>query len=237
MNKAIKVLDHGLVRLVDSMGSDVSVVRSARISYNAAWTAGEDEGSDAKLINYLFRNNHNTPFESIEFQFEIKAPIFVFRQWHRHRTQSYNEISARYKELPEEYYVPEGHLIGTQALDNKQCRNILTPQEYNELSTVDKLDINICRAIIDTQNNSSFRKYKILLGKGVPRELARSVLPVGTYSHMFAKMNLHNLFGFLRERLHPHAQYEIRMYAEAILQIIKPIAPVCVSAFEKSMRQ
>ena len=116
------VLDHGLVRLVDSMGSDLSISRSARVSYDAAWRAGEDKGSDARLINYLYANGHNTPFESVEVQFEIKAPIFVFRQWHRHRTQSYNEVSARYTELSEEFYVPELDQITTQSKDNKQMR-------------------------------------------------------------------------------------------------------------------
>src|SRR5687767_9561131 len=96
-----RVLDHGVVRLVDSMGSDLSVVRAARVSYDAAWRAGEDEGSDARLVGYLWRNHHTTPFEAVTVTFEIVAPIFVLRQWHRHRTQSYNELSARYRELPE----------------------------------------------------------------------------------------------------------------------------------------
>ena len=100
MNEAIKVLDHGIVRLVDSMGSDLSISRNARVSYDAAWRAGDDEGSDKRLINYLYANGHNTPFEAVTATFEIKAPIFVFRQWHRHRTQSYNELSSRYKEFP-----------------------------------------------------------------------------------------------------------------------------------------
>jgi thymidylate synthase (FAD) len=108
------VLDHGFVRLVDSMGSDLSIARAARVSYDAAWRAGEDQGSDARLINYLWRNHHTSPFEAVTFTFEVKAPIFVFRQWHRHRTWSFNELSARYRELPEEFYLPDIDKIGAQ---------------------------------------------------------------------------------------------------------------------------
>jgi thymidylate synthase (FAD) len=104
--KKIDLLDHGFVRLVDSMGGDLSVVRAARVSYDAEWRAGEDEGSDKRLINYLWKHAHTSPFEAVSLTFEVKAPIFVFRQWHRHRTWSYNELSARYRELPEEFYVP-----------------------------------------------------------------------------------------------------------------------------------
>ena len=104
----MKVLDHGYVRLVDHMGSDLSVVRAARVSYDADWRTGEDEGKDAKLIHYLMKNHHTSPFESVTFTFEVKAPIFVFRQWHRHRTWAFNEVSARYSKLPEEFYVPCG---------------------------------------------------------------------------------------------------------------------------------
>lgn len=219
--KKIDVLDHGFVRLVDYMGSDLSIARNARVSYDADWRAGEDQGSDARLINYLYNNGHNTPFEACTLTFDIKAPIFVFRQWHRHRTQSYNELSARYRELPEEFYIPEAEQITQQSTDNKQMR---TDQVIQHAEAA--------RDIIRRQNTASFKQYKELLSLGVPRELARSVLPVGTYSHMFATMNLHNLFRFLHERLHEHAQYEIRVYAEAILELIRPIFPVAVKAFE-----
>ena len=222
MNKPIKVLDHGLVRLVEHMGSDLSIVRNARVSYDAEWRAGEDEGKDAKLINYLLKNKHSSPFEAVTFTFEVKAPIFVFRQWHRHRTQSYNEISARYAELPEEYYVPETHLITTQSTDNKQMRT-------NEINP----NAQYIAKMIKEQNSKAFGQYKHLLTLGCPRELARSVLPVGTYSHMFCTMNLLNLFKFLDLRSHEHAQYEIRVYAEALLQLIEPIVPVAVQAFKE----
>jgi thymidylate synthase (FAD) len=119
---SIQCLDHGFVRLVDSMGGDLSVVRAARVSYDAAWRAGEDQGSDARLVNYLWKNAHTSPFEAVTFTFEVKAPIFLFRQWHRHRTWSYNELSARYRELPEEFYVPDPAKIGKQSESHKQMR-------------------------------------------------------------------------------------------------------------------
>lgn len=219
-----KVLDHGLVRLIDWMGNDLSIVRNARVSYDAEWRAGENEKGDARLLNYLYNNNHNTPFEAGVFTFEIMAPIAVFRQWHRHRTQSYNELSARYKELPEVFYVPELDQITMQSTDNKQMRSDEVNPNAFEI-----------QRLIDSSCSDSFTDYRYMIDLGCPRELARMVLPVGTYSHMFATMNLHNLFGFLRERLHPHAQYEIRVYAEAMLEMIRPLFPVCVGAFERSL--
>jgi len=227
MNK-INVLDHGFVGLVDHMGSDLSISRNARVSYDAEWRAGEDSGSDTRLINYLYSNGHNTPFEAVTFTFDVKAPIFVFRQWHRHRTQSFNELSARYRELPEEFYIPEPEHIGTQNKDNKQMRDIGGDIDFNHTDVV--------RNLMHIQNSNAFNTYHLLIEKGVPREIARSVLPVATYSHMFATVNLHNLFRFLAERLHPHAQYEIRVYAEAMLELIRPIVPVAVAAFEKGLK-
>lgn len=218
----IKCLDHGFVRLVDHMGSDLSIVRNARVSYDADWRAGEDEGSDKRLIKYLYTNGHNTPFEAVTVTFDVKAPIFVYRQWHRHRTQSYNELSARYRELPEEFYVPEEAVITTQSKDNKQMRT----DEQCE-------DAELIRSYIISTNQQSFEVYKLLLERGCPRELARTVLPVGTYSHMFATANLHNWFRFLSERLHPHAQHEIRVYAQAILELLKGVAPIAVKTFEE----
>lgn len=222
MSNKIDVLDHGFIRLVDHMGSDLSIARNARVSYDAEWRAGENTGSDARLINYLYEHGHNTPFESVTFTFDVKAPIFVFRQWHRHRTQSYNELSARYRELPEEFYIPDIEQITRQSTDNKQMRTD-EQHPYAELFR---------RSILE-QNKQAFDIYKWMLEQGCPRELARSILPVGTYSHMFATMNLHNLFKFLGERLHHHAQYEIRVYAEAMLELIEPIVPVAVAAFKK----
>jgi thymidylate synthase (FAD) len=221
-DNVVAVLDHGHVRLVDHMGSDLSIVRNARVSYNAEWRAGDDEGKDAKLIAYLVKNRHTSPFESVSFTFDVKAPIFVFRQWHRHRTWSYNEVSARYAELPEEFYVPDEAQITTQATSNKQMR---TAEQHPRADD--------WRNFIECHNRVSFDVYRSMLVDGVPRELARSVLPVGTYSHMFATVDLHNLMHFLKLRLHEHAQYEIRVYAQAMLELIEPIVPVTVSAFRE----
>ncbi len=215
-----KVLNHGFVALVESMGSDLSVVRNARVSYDAEWRAGEDTGKDEKLIHYLVKNGHTSPFESVQFTFDVKAPIFVFRQWHRHRTQSFNEISARYSVLPDEWYVPELDQITTQHSSNKQMR---TDEENKNSQQI--------RDLINEQNYESYNVYEKLIELGTPRELARSVLPVGMYSHMFCTVDLHNLMHFLRLRLHPHAQYEIRIYAEAMLKLIKDVVPISVAAF------
>lgn len=220
----IDVLDHGFVRLVDHMGSDLAIVRNARVSYDAEWRTGEDEGKDAKLINYLLKNRHTSPFEAVTFTFDVKAPIFVFRQWHRHRTWSFNEVSARYAELPEEFYVPELDQITTQSTSNKQMR---TTERHPEAERVFDCIHEHCA--------EAFRLYRLMLSNGVPRELARGVLPMNTYSHMFASVDLHNLFHFLRLRLHEHAQYEIRVYAEAMLQLVEPIVPVAVAAFREHM--
>lgn len=166
---------------------------------------------------------HNTsPLEMVQFTFEVKAPIFVFRQWHRHRMWSYNEVSARYSELPEEYYIPEVSQITTQHTSNKQMRSDdIHPEAemYQELISASCAD--------------AFKVYKHMIAKGVPRELARGVLPMNTFSHMFASVDLHNLTHFLRLRLHSHAQYEIRVYAQAMLELIEPIVPVAVAALKR----
>jgi thymidylate synthase (FAD) len=222
--RKIDVLNGGFVRLVDYMGSDLSIVRSARVSYDANWRDGEDEGKDAKLIAYLMKNRHTSPFESVQFTFEVKAPIFVFRQWHRHRTWAYNEISARYTELDEGFYLPETSVITTQSATNKQMRT--TEQNPNAEGA---------RFVMDEHFKLCQQRYKLLIEWGVPRELARSVLPVAAYSRMFASVNLHNLFHFLRLRLHEHSQYEIRVYAQAMLQLIEPIVPVAVKEFKNTL--
>lgn len=226
MSSKVDVLDHGFVRIVDSMGDDLSVVRAARVSYDAAWRAGENEGSDHRLIHYLWRNKHTTPFEAVEFQFEVKAPIFVFRQWHRHRTWSYNELSARYRELPSEFYVPHPETIGVQSPNNKQAR--LVEQWDDDAVSRRRTQCDDARKVMER----AFDLYRDLLSEGWPRELARSVLPVATYSHMFAKVNLRNLLHFLTLRCDSHAQYEIRVYAEAMRDLIRPIVPVCLAAWE-----
>ena len=225
-NNLVKVLDHGFVRLVDHMGSDLSVVRAARVSYAEEWRAGEDTGSDSRLINYLWKNKHSTPFEAVTFTFEIKAPIFVFRQWHRHRTWTYNELSGRYRELPEEFYVPDITNIGVQSKANKQGRDI-NVEDVCEYTANREFEL-----VMFTEScKDSFRTYKMLLEAGWPKELARSVLPVNTYSHMFATVNMLNLFKFFQLRSHAHAQYEIRQFSNAMQKLIKDIVPVSYAAF------
>lgn len=220
----IKVLDHGLVRLVDHMGGDLSIVRAARVSYDADWRTGDDAGKDEKLIRYLMRNRHTSPFEAVTFTFEVKAPIFVLRQWHRHRAWSYNEVSARYSELPYEFYVPDVTDITTQSASNKQMR---TETQHPHAAEMQDLMRKAMMAAFDT--------YKELLARGCPRELARSVIPCSTYSRMFATVDLHNLFHFLRLRMHEHAQKEIRVYADAMLALVEPIVPVAVAAFKETL--
>jgi thymidylate synthase (FAD) len=221
----VDVLDHGFVRLVDHMGGDLSVVRAARVSYDADWRAGEDQGSDERLINYLWKNHHTTPFEAVTLTFEVKAPIFVFRQWHRHRTWSFNELSARYRELPEEVYVPAPDMIGKQSASSKQARSLVDAE-------VD----HISPAIMRDAARVAFDAYRQLLDRGVPRELARSVLPVSTYSHMFATVNLLNLLKFLTLRTHEHAQWEIRQYALAMAELAETVAPVSVKAWSEGLK-
>jgi thymidylate synthase (FAD) len=216
----INVLDHGFVRLVDAMGSDLSVVRAARVSYDEEWRAGEDEGSDARLIKYLKKNKHHTPFEAVTFTFEVKAPIFVFRQWHRHRTWSYNELSARYRELPEEVYMPS---FRAQATKNKQGSE----------GFVGDGDAAALEAAFKQAYKTAFDAYRYALSKGVAREIARSVLPVATYSHMFGTVSLLNLMRFLSLRDHSHAQHEIRVYAEAMRELARNVAPVSIAAWEE----
>ena len=218
----IKVLNHGLVRLIDHMGSDLSIVRNARVSYDAEMRTGEDEGKDAKLLNYLVKNYHTSPLEAVNFTFEVKAPIFVFRQWHRHRTWSFSEISGRYSELPEEYYIPELSQITGQSIANKQQR---TDKEHPQSIEIQRALTEVCE--------TSFMVYHALLEMGTPRELARSVLPLGTYSHMFATVDLHNLMKFCKLRVHSHAQYEIKVYAEVMLAMAKQICPITVAAVEE----
>lgn len=247
LNK-IDVLDHGFVRLVSytqpyvheeiaqgklvvdciptEWSGDLEIVRNARVSFDADWRTGADEGKDKKLIEYMLDNDHTSPFEALVFTFEVKAPIFVFRQWHRHRTWSYNEVSARYAELPEEFYVPKPEHIGTQSKDNKQARDLDWRTPASAPVTVEW---------IKKHNQLAFEIYRNLLESGVPRELARTVLPLATYSRMFATVNLHNLFRFLRQRLHSHAQYEIRMYAQALLRLAHKVAPIAVEHFNSTL--
>lgn len=222
-NKIVDVLDHGFVRLVDWMGGDLSIVRAARVSYDAEWRE-HGEKKDSGLIRYLMKNNHTSPFEAVTMTFEVKAPIFIFRQWHRHRTWSYNEMSARYVELDEGFYVPDPAAIGTQSESSKQSRD------------VDGVEDQLSSNAIKSYCQEAFCHYHLLLDAGVPRELARSVLPLAAYSRMFATVDLHNFFHFCRLRMHPHAQREIQEYARAMLLLAEiEVAPVACNAFRETL--
>lgn len=229
----IKVLDNGFVRTVNHnctmvstvagfmMAGDLAIVRAARVSYDADWRSGHDSGSDAQLIRYLMKNRHTSPFEAVVPTFEVKAPLFVLREWHRHRTWSYNEVSARYTELPEEFYVPDLDRICVQSKTNKQGSG---EQMSNAVAT------RVCGMIHEASANA-FVVYRDMLTMGVARELARSVLPVNTYSRMFATVSLHNLFHFIALRLNMRAQYELRQYAKALLREVWNLAPISCEAF------
>jgi thymidylate synthase (FAD) len=236
-----EVLDHGLIRLLDPfMGSDLHVVRAARVSYDAAWRAGEDEDKDKKLMRRLWSGGakgplptlprHSTPFESCCMTFEIMAPVFVFRQWHRHRTQSYNELSARYRELPETFYIPTPDVIGVQSASNKQGRDVGADiiEGLSEAVRMEEIEE------VQEHCQNAFGLYRKLLARNWPKELARIVLPFGTYSHMFTTMNLLNFFKFANLRADPHAQYEIRVYTEAMLDMVADICPVSVALFREA---
>jgi thymidylate synthase (FAD) len=229
------VLDgQGYVALVNSMGSDRAVLNAARVSYGKDTAHRSDDDilteKDKKLIQYLLVNKHTSPFEHVQFTFEVSAPIFVFRQWHRHRTWSYNEISARYTELPEQFYVPSVESIGMQHASNKQMRTTVALNEEAELNRKIEIAEYVGRC------KESFDQYRTLIEAGWPRELARAVLPVSTFSRMAATVDLHNLMGFLRLRLHEHAQKEIQEYAVAMLCLMHVVTPLTAIIFSESLR-
>ena len=213
-----RVLDKGFVRLVDSMGDDSRVVQAARVSYGEGT---KTKRQDEALIDYLMRHRHTSPFEKVVFEFHVKAPIFVARQWMRHRTGSFNEVSARYSQMPEEFYEPRGWRL--QAKDNKQGSEGRLDEPLNVLATVDY------RGAV----KAAWKAYSALLAKGVSREMARMVLPVSLYTEFYWTVNLHNLLHFLELRLDRHAQEEIRAYAQAILELIEPVVPVSVASWRK----
>jgi len=213
-----KCLDYGFVRLVDWMGDDSSIVQAARVS-DGKGTKSVSE--DTALIRYLMRNLHTSPFEMVEFKFHVKLPIFVARQWIRHRTANVNEYSGRYSEMPDEFYLPEPDQLRLQSTLNKQGRGEATIDNASDVLSRMK----------QTQERL-FQEYSELLATGLAREIARINLPLSNYTEWYWKIDLHNLFHFLRLRLESHAQYEIRIYAEAIAKIIKQIVPIAYKAFE-----
>lgn len=215
----IPVLDHGYIMLVDVMGDDDAIVQAARVSY-AKGT--KKTNNDRGLLRYLMRSRHTSPFEQARIKLEIKLPIFVERQWVRHRMASLNEMSARYSVLPDEFYIPDEDEVRAQSTSNKQGRG-------------ESLEGEAVTAYINSLRETcsdAYEAYEQALEAGVTRELARCLLPVNVYTSKVWTMDLHNLFHFLSLRMDSHAQKEIRLYADAIGSIVKEWVPWAWEAFE-----
>jgi thymidylate synthase (FAD) len=221
--RAHPVLDHGFIRVIDYMGDDAAIVQAARVSYGAGTKhVQNDEG----LICYLMRHWHSTPFEMCEVKLHVKLPVFVARQWIRHRTANVNEYSARYSILDREFYIPAPEHLAAQSTVNNQGRGeVLTGAESQRVLDLLKSDAN-----------TAYDHYEAMLSQdgqqGLARELARMNLPANIYTQWYWKVDLHNLFHFLRLRADPHAQYEIRVYADAIAACVKDWVPLAYAAFE-----
>ncbi len=229
----IPVLDHGFIRVVDYMGDDSSIVQAARVSYGKGTKKSfQDEG----LINYLMRHRHTTPFEMCEIKFHIKLPIFIARQWIRHRTASVNEYSARYSILSNEFYVPKKINLSPQSKTNNQGRSsdILPDKEADKVLSILKQDAKNCynhyvKMMNEDEEGNIIDKNNV----GITRELARMNLTLNHYTEWYWKINLHNLLHFLVLRTESHAQYEIRVYAETIQNIVKAWVPFAFKAFKE----
>ena len=216
---AIKCLDKGFVRLVDSMGGDNAIVQAARVSYGKGTSkVSQDRG----LIRYLMRHRHTTPFEMVEFKFHCKMPIFVARQWVRHRTANINEYSLRYSEARDEFYYPSLENIQLQSALNKQGRMGDVPNETKKKAQDYFKEIS----------KRSFEMYSELNEAGIARELARALLPVNLYTEWYWKNDLHNLLHFVGLRSDDHAQYEIRVFSDAMAQFIKDTSPLAWEAYD-----
>ena len=218
-DNAIKCLDKGFVRLVDSMGGDDAIVQAARVSYGKGTSkVSQDRG----LIRYLMRHRHSTPFEMVEFKFHCKMPIFVARQWVRHRTANINEYSLRYSEARDEFYYPDPEHIQFQSTLNKQGRmGEVTPELKQKVQDYFK-----------EISERSFAIYAELNQAGIARELARSILPVNLYTEWYWKNDLHNLLHFIGLRSDSHAQYEIRVFSDAMAESVKAVAPFAWEAYQ-----
>ena len=215
----IKCLDKGFVRLVDSMGGDDAIVQAARVSYGQGTSkVSQDRG----LIRYLMRHRHTTPFEMVEFKFHCKMPIFVARQWVRHRTANINEYSLRYSEARDEFYFPDPEHIQFQSALNKQGRSGEVPLKLKQKV------LDYFKEI----SERSFTMYQELNEAGIARELARSLLPVNIYTEWYWKNDLHNLLHFIGLRSDSHAQYEIRVYSDAMAESVKAVAPFAWEAYQ-----
>ena len=206
---SISLFDHGYVREVEHWGSDERIIEAARMSTNKGFQGWD---TDAKLLAYLYKNKHMTPFEMAGMVVEVQAPIFVFREWHRHRTQSYNELSARYTELPDLFYLPGFDRVQRQSTKNKQGST-----EEEPFSTMEKIRV---RSAMEGVYRHAREVYEQLIAEGVAREIARLVIPVAQYSRMRASANLRNWLQFLALRMPENAQWEIRQCAEAVAKLI-----------------
>lgn len=214
------VLSHGFVALVDYMGNDAAIVQAARVSYGQGTKSVRD---DRGLLRYLMRHRHTTPFEMVEYKFLVRLPIFVARQWIRHRASSTNEYSARYSIVPDEYEVPPPQEVRHQSARNRQGRGDPLPPEVVERF----------RSDLDGISKEAYSAYTRALDAGVARETARLVLPVAYYTQWYWKSNLHNLFHFLSLRLDVHSQEEIRLYAAEIAQLARVVCPIAFEAFDE----
>jgi thymidylate synthase (FAD) len=224
LDKPLKVLDKGFVRLVDYLGDDSRIVAAARVSYGVGTkTFREDRG----LIQYLLRNEHTSPFEQVVFTFHAKLPVFVARQWIRHRTARVNEISGRYSVMKDEFYVPRADDVALQSSDNKQGRSS---------APVPKALQKKVRDALARGQKQAYTEYEKLLGDNIARELARVNLPLSLYTEWYWQIDLNNLFHFLKLRLDEHAQMEIRVYAEAIHRLARTVCPLAFEAFDEYVR-
>jgi thymidylate synthase (FAD) len=221
LDKEFPVLDKGFIRLVDYLGGDERVVQSARVSYGEGTKTYRE---DAALIDYLLRNRHTSPFEQVVLTFHIKLPIFVARQWVRHRTARLNENSGRYSILKDDFYVPAPEDLACQSADNKQGRSE---------TVMESAEAEVITAGFEAAQKIAYEDYIQLVEAGLARELARINLPLSLYTELYWQIDLNNLFHFLELRLNPHAQKEIRLYAEVLLNITKKVAPRCCDSFKE----
>ncbi|MGE5147162.1 MAG: FAD-dependent thymidylate synthase [Candidatus Eiseniibacteriota bacterium] len=229
--QALPVLDHGFVRVVDYMGDDSAVVQAARVSYGRGTKkVSEDQG----LINYLMRHRHTTPFEMCEIKYHVKLPIFVARQWIRHRTANVNEYSARYSILDKEFYVPAPEHLAAQSASNRQGRgDVLEGREAARVLEILRDDAERAYGHYEEMLNEREDGSTVDGARqGLARELARINLPLSMYTQWYWKIDLHNLLHFIALRADPHAQYEIRAYAEVMLETVRKWVPLVCAAFE-----
>ncbi len=228
--QAMPVLDHGFIRVVDYMGNDSSIVQSARVSYGKGT---KKVSTDSGLIKYLMRHWHSTPFEMCEIKYHVKLPIFIARQWIRHRTANVNEYSARYSILDKEFYLPTSENLAAQSKSNRQGRgDIIDGDQAKEVLAILKSDAERTYSNYEMMLNERFDGSTINENKkGLARELARMNLTLNTYTQWYWKTDLLNLMNFLKLRADNHAQYEIRAYAELMLDTLKRWVPITYEAF------